>query len=106
MYPPRSVARLTAMSTICDFLASNQTPFAGLPQDGPDANEFAQVARRFRVTFVVGSLLSPNNGHRSSLRLSYALEPSVIITGVSRLAEAWQAYERLLDRQTESHVIV
>jgi DNA-binding transcriptional MocR family regulator len=61
---------------------------------GGDASAFAQVAQRHGVVIVPGPVLSPEESHRSHLRLSFAPGLALLEEGVDRLAQAWLAFEQ------------
>jgi DNA-binding transcriptional MocR family regulator len=58
-----------------------------------NANDFAQVALRHRVSVVAGPVASADGSFGEYLRLPFGHEPRVLEEGVRRLAAAWKAYE-------------
>lgn len=56
------------------------------------ADTFAQVALRYGVEIVPGSVMSPTGDHDRHLRLPITAEPAVLEETIRRLAAAWQAY--------------
>ena len=56
------------------------------------AAEFSQVALRFGVSIVPGSVASPDGSFDDYLRLPFGHPPAVLEEGIERLARAWQAY--------------
>jgi DNA-binding transcriptional MocR family regulator len=56
------------------------------------AETFAQVALRFGVEVVPGTLMSPTRGHERHLRLPITAEPAVLEETIRRLAAAWRAF--------------
>ena len=64
-----------------------------------DANSFAQVALRHGVSFVPGSLASPDGGCAEYLRLPFVLEAGPMREGVERLARAWDSYTGISRRR-------
>jgi DNA-binding transcriptional MocR family regulator len=58
------------------------------------AGAFAQLALRYGVVALPGTLLSVTDGHEDRLRLCYHLPPAMIDQGVDRLRIAWAEYQR------------
>jgi DNA-binding transcriptional MocR family regulator len=56
------------------------------------ATEFSQVALRFGVSIVPGSVASVDGSFDDYLRLPFGHPPDVLEEGIKRLARAWQAY--------------
>ncbi|HVX43231.1 MAG TPA: PLP-dependent aminotransferase family protein [Mycobacteriales bacterium] len=57
-----------------------------------DATGLAQVALRYGVAILPGAVFSATGTTDDHLRLPYSLRRSVLTAGVSRLAQAWEAY--------------
>lgn len=57
-----------------------------------NATEFADVARRHRVSIIPGPALSVDEGNRSAVRIVFARPADVLQRGVERLAQAWEDY--------------
>jgi DNA-binding transcriptional MocR family regulator len=66
---------------------------AWIAMPGGSATAFASVAQRHGVVVVPGPVLSPDESHRSHLRLSFAPGLALLEEGVDRLAQAWLAFE-------------
>ena len=62
---------------------------AWIEMPGGNATAFAQVAQRHGVVIVPGPVLSPDEGHRSHIRLSFTPGLALLEEGVERLADAW-----------------
>ncbi len=58
------------------------------------ATELAQMALRCGVAILPGPAFSPSGGHDNRFRLPYVAADDVLLKGVERLAEAWDAYAR------------
>jgi DNA-binding transcriptional MocR family regulator len=56
------------------------------------AAEFSQVALRFGVSIVPGSVASADGSFDEYLRLPFGHPPELLEEGIKRLARAWQAY--------------
>lgn len=56
-----------------------------------DAAAFARRARDHGVAVAPPGPLSPSDGHRDHLRLSFDLPPGELVEAVARLARAWEA---------------
>lgn len=64
--------------------------WVGLP--GADTTHFAQVALRFGVAILPGSVFSAGGLGADHTRLPFTVPPGVIAAGVYRLARAWSSY--------------
>ena len=62
-----------------------------------DAAQFAQVALRHGVTVVPGPAASPSERHGDYLRIPFVHGRAEMVEGITRLARAWQAYQRTED---------
>jgi DNA-binding transcriptional MocR family regulator len=58
-----------------------------------DTTDFAAVALQHRVAVVPGHHFCADGRGGDHLRLTFALEPDQLVTGVERLARAWSAYQ-------------
>jgi len=56
------------------------------------ATGLAQMALRFGVAILPGPAFSPSGSHDNRFRLPYVAADDVLLKGVVRLAEAWDAY--------------
>jgi DNA-binding transcriptional MocR family regulator len=56
------------------------------------AGEFSQVASRFGVSIVPGTVASTDGGYDDYVRLPFGHPPAVLEEGIQRLARAWRAY--------------
>jgi DNA-binding transcriptional MocR family regulator len=56
------------------------------------AGEFSQVALRFGVAIVPGTVASADGGFDEYLRLPFGHPPAVLEEAITRLARAWHAY--------------
>lgn len=63
-----------------------------------DATYFSQVALRYGVAILPGSVFSPSSG-RDCTRLPYGVDVATMRAGVRRLARAWEAYSSLQPEQ-------
>lgn len=57
------------------------------------ASEFVEVAARYGVAIVSGTVASADGGFGDYLRLPFGQEPATLDEGLHRLAAAWAAYE-------------
>jgi DNA-binding transcriptional MocR family regulator len=58
-----------------------------------NAEEFAELALSYGVAVVPGPALSVDDGNRRALRIAYVLPEAGLERGMTRLTEAWHAYE-------------
>lgn len=68
--------------------------------------EFSQFARQFGVGLIPGTMASPAIGCGDRLRIPYVHEVSTLEIGVERLANAWEAYRKLVSRRELARSIV
>lgn len=91
------------LDLLCDLLRTHlpgwrwQDPAGGLTlwvrvPEG-DTADFAAVALQHGVAIVPGRHFCADGGGGEHLRLTFALEPAELETGVERLARAWSAYQ-------------
>ncbi|GAB3837307.1 PLP-dependent aminotransferase family protein [Kribbella italica] len=90
------------LRTLTDLLATQlpdwtwQQPRGGaslwvrLPQG--DATHLAQLALRYGVALLPGSVFSADGSTDNHTRLPFALPPATLHSGITRLAQAWQTY--------------
>lgn len=57
------------------------------------ASEFAQVALRYGVAVLPGPLCSARATHQAHLRLAFTGDPTALLVGIERLADAWAVYQ-------------